>query len=795
MNLNSFLVEQALKKLKLSDDTLDQFRLASALGDVGGQGFPRELFELSAPVIIRGLLNFSVLQMNRDWVYPYWIHQQLDPNTPAFVARSQNPLLINITHRNWTSLGSPTGFHEAIVDPRGLVTPLPREWSVDTWLVEEASLFFPSREDTVDQRIDTTAPRIVTRFNWRGLQLSSEQFVGSVRGGRDVLFCRAKIVNASGRRRSLHLGIAIRPFGVEGVAPIKAVALHSRRVVSVDGAVGIVFAKEPASVMFGNACLGDAANLLERRDAGPDERSIACEKGLANAVAIFRVSVEPSNEESVCYSIALGRRAELRSAPVKGTWRVSFDKRREEQIAVWGRELKGSAKFDLGEENVQKLFEASTTALLQFQDGEFLSPGPYLYHHFWFRDAAPILKALDVLGFHHRVRQVIDGFPKRLTSDGFFRAPGGEWDSNGAVLWTVAEHYRLTRTSLWLKRIYPDLAKAGRWIGRMRRKSEHSGTTHSGLMPRSLSAEHLGTVDQYYWDSFWSLGGLRALSEIASEVHQRADARYFEKEAAGLERDILASFEIVERRLGSPLIPSTPFRAFDESSIGSIGCVYPLKLFGSRTRAPYETAMKIADDFLDERGFYHPIVHSGYNAYLTLQVAHALLLIGEAERAWRIAESVFKQATSTFTYPEAIHPKTGGGAMGDGHHGWAAAEVVLFLRDCFVREEGNCILLFAGAAPHLMQRGRNLRFMDAPTVFGKLSAFLSFESEDQCNLSVQSTPNSDAKPEFIDVFLPWKVRKISPALPHYLVACHESAVGTVIRFSPDISTAIIQLRS
>ncbi len=167
MNLNSFLLEQALKKLNLSEDSLSQFRLVSASGDVDGSGFPSELFELSAPMLVRGLLNFSVLQMNREWIYPYWVHRQLDPKGPGFVATSQNPLLINVTNRNWTALGSPTGFHEAVIDPRGLVMPLPREWSIDTWLVEKGEVFFPSQSPIVNQQLDTTAPRITTSFDWQ----------------------------------------------------------------------------------------------------------------------------------------------------------------------------------------------------------------------------------------------------------------------------------------------------------------------------------------------------------------------------------------------------------------------------------------------------------------------------------------------------------------------------------------------------------------------------------------------------------------------------------------------------
>lgn len=125
MNVSSFVFEQVLKQLKIPSQAIHQLQIAGQLSDVDGSGFPVELFQLSAPMVTRGLLNFAVLQMKQDWLYPYWVNQQLDPNTLDFVARSQNPLLLNITHRNWTMLGTPTGEYEAIIDPCGLVTPLP----------------------------------------------------------------------------------------------------------------------------------------------------------------------------------------------------------------------------------------------------------------------------------------------------------------------------------------------------------------------------------------------------------------------------------------------------------------------------------------------------------------------------------------------------------------------------------------------------------------------------------------------------------------------------------------------
>jgi len=81
--------------------------------------------------------------------------------------------------------------------------------------------------------------------------------------------------------------------------------------------------------------------------------------------------------------------------------------------------------IEFADKELQALFDASRLALLELNDNDFISPGPFLYHHFWYRDATLMIRALDVLGFHKRSRQVIDAFPARLTPDGFFRGPDG----------------------------------------------------------------------------------------------------------------------------------------------------------------------------------------------------------------------------------------------------------------------------------------------------------------------------------------------------------------------------------
>lgn len=76
-------------------------------------------------------------------------------------------------------------------------------------------------------------------------------------------------------------------------------------------------------------------------------------------------------------------------------------------------------------------------------------------------------------------------------------------------------------------------------------------------------------------------------------------------------------------------------------------------------------------------------------------------------------------ATPTWIWPEAIHPRPDGGCMGDGHHGWAAADFLSLVRNLLVRDVPGglalCSLLPDGWA------GQSIEVERAPTHSGLLS--------------------------------------------------------------------------
>jgi hypothetical protein len=509
-------------------------------------------------------------------------------------------------------------------------------------------------------------------------------------------------------------------------------------------------------------------------------------------LAAFHFELDPHQQFAVDCSVALGSEKELRNRATKQSWRVSFEQRKDRHAAHWAKELAHGAEFQFADNELQNIFDASRLALLQLHDNDFISPGPFLYHHFGFRDAVPMVRALDLLGFPRRAREVIDAFPRRQRGDGFFRGPDGEWDSNGAVLWLVYQHYLLTRSRSWLQSWFPRLSKGANWIAMMRRRTSKDATAIRGLMPPSLSAEHLGTVDQYFWDSFWSLAGLRSLTAVLGLLGREKNRSHYSHERESLENDIRSAIELLTERIGRQLIPSTPTRAFDESAIGSIVSVYPLEILTDLPH-PANTVRELDKRYVDARGFFHPIIHSGYNPYLTLQLAHSYLFMKDTVRAWEVAETIFRQAQSPYSLPEAIHPKTGGGSMGDGHHGWAAAEIILFLRDCLVKETDGKLVLFGGANDRLVRKGKKTQLLNVPTDYGTIGASLEFESEHRCVLQIQSEFFADHRPTSIEIVLPFAAKRVAASSPHDLLRLEMHEDSTSISCSSVIRTLFIEL--
>jgi hypothetical protein len=151
-----------------------------------------------------------------------------------------------------------------------------------------------------------------------------------------------------------------------------------------------------------------------------------------------------------------------------------------------------------------------------------------------------------------------------------------------------------------------------------------------------------------------------------------------------------------------------------------------------------------------KNGFFQDMIHSGINPYLTLHLAQVQLRSGDLA-CLDLVRTVAGLASSTGQWPEAIHPRTMGGCMGDGQHGWAAAEWVLMLRNMFVLEEGQELIIGSGLFPEWLQAGQALRFGPTLTPYGPVSVDIRPESSGvRAHVDVQG----QSAPERIEVRIP-----------------------------------------
>lgn len=683
---------------------------------------PIELLRAGALFHARGLINSRVIQHNLDWVWPYWVERQFDPRDDSFLPRAFSITHVNLTHRNWTAVGLPDIAELPIIGPRGLVTPMFDGWSLDFWIVaDDGQELLPSREGQSTQLLDIShnvAVETVSRNH--GLSLTNR--VEVVMEGHQPV-CRIRL-QADADRDAWAI-VALRPYNPEGISFVNHVTLAAnRKEWKINKEHSVLFSNPAERHYISHYREGDVFIHLQDLD---ENSKGECDVGMATAAAMFRL--QPDITRTLDVDVPLPHEDSGNKA---GTWHDS---------------LANHCELRIPDERMQFLYDAAIrTLILHSPDDVF--PGPYTYKRFWFRDAAFIIHGLLCAGFFDRAERALDRFPERQNLLGYFHSQDGEWDSNGEALWIMWRFCEMTARTpkqAW----QGPIDNGARWIIRKRLKDDDN-SPHAGLMPAGFSAEHLGPNDYYYWDDFWSVAGLRAAAQLAMSMNDADAGQEFSREADEFMLAIDRSLQNVSSRLGDAAMPASPYRRLDAGAIGSVAIGYPLSLCPPDDPRLLDTVDFLVKNCFVNGGFFQDMIHSGINAYLTLHIAQVLLRADDP-RYFELMTSVAQLASATGQWPEAIHPRTYGGCMGDGQHVWAAAEWVVMIRNCFVREEGGRLLIGTGI-PRQWSNGQSpLLFGPAPTSFGSVT--LTFTAlEEKLRVSWQASWHREAPP--IEVKVP-----------------------------------------
>ena len=132
-----------------------------------------------------------------------------------------------------------------------------------------------------------------------------------------------------------------------------------------------------------------------------------------------------------------------------------------------------------------------------------------------------VIRGMDFMGHEDFARRSLDYFIHRYNTNGFlttgYTTFGTAWH-----LWTLGQHYELSRDKNWLREVAPEIARVGQWIVRQTEKTKHldahgKPVPEYGLMPPGVLADWKAfayhfTMSAYYFAALRELGD--ALGDI-----------------------------------------------------------------------------------------------------------------------------------------------------------------------------------------------------------------------------------------------------------------------------------------
>jgi hypothetical protein len=766
LNIKQQAIDWITRRLKIPSAAMRMFKAANDISGIDKNTLPTELIPLNSIQLSRGLLNFTFIQSNPGWIFPYWAVKQYDPRSPSFIPRSHMGVSMNVTHRNWTGIGTPDCNTEPVVDPAGLITIFRDGWSVDTWLKIKNKIFFPSYNE-VTQELADNLPVVKTSFNLEGIKLTTTAYTSG-----STLNIISAVENENHEQVNCDIIFAIRPFNPEGISLIDEIRYTpGNKSITVNNLTTIFFDKTPAQFIGRSYTEGDTASLL-KDGSRRNDIVVKCNSGMATAAAVFNETIQPGKAKEFSLYVPLEKGKDIRGRSLS------------EQINYWEEILNNGMQVKTPENSINNLFKASVASLLMLTDKDEIMPGPFTYHQFWFRDAAYMLNALDKLGFTGHSARVISSFKNHIDNDGYFRSQKGEWDSNGQALWAIYQHFLLTGDKNIITDNFDVCLKAVKWINNKRKNNKYPG-----LLPAGLSAEHLGLADFYYWDNFWSLAGINAFIMMCGIINRKPERNFAENLFKDYYNIILEYINAAQVKNSGAVITAGPARGMDCGMIGSVCAVYPLQLPFDKQLA-LNTLDFIKENYFIDGLFYQNFIHSGLNIYLSVQLAHSYLLLGERAEFLKIMRRVTGAASPVLNFPEAIHPVTSGGVMGDGHHGWAAAEYVLAVRDAFLFETVNNngsaeINFFGGIPPEWFMEDNEFSVVNAPSPAGIVNAGITVTGR---VLDVKIECSSPTEPEQLwKIIIPVKCTPLTPGAQHISINEKNETVITIKPGSTEFS--------
>ena len=250
--------------------------------------------------------------------------------------------------------------------------------------------------------------------------------------------------------------------------------------------------------------------------------------------------------------------------------RLDLETERAAVAGYWRRRLDESARLFTPEPVLDQFYRAQPGHLLINCEGEpnstrrFARVGSFAYGAYG-NESCMMVVDLDRRGYHREAEECLEAwlhYQGTVALPGDFASKegilygaggyeaGGYNQHHGWILWCLAEHYRFTRDAAWLGRAAPGLVAGADWIIRESARTAGRQELERGLLPAG-SLEDIGDWWTWLSTSCYTWRGLDSAAWALEQI-RHPQAQRLRQAAEAFHASLLANFRRAAQR--SPVV-------------------------------------------------------------------------------------------------------------------------------------------------------------------------------------------------------------------------------------------------
>ena len=594
----------------------------------------------------QGKKNALYVQQNPEELYLYWLAKQAHWTSTDYIPLTNIKSVVNLTHRNWTTLSDPSHETQIKIDPSGMIFLDNVSWGCTHFIAIDNTLYTPTQNQSHSQSFDTKSNTLTTTYHIDDCHITLQTTFQLSTINTPTVSTNIIIKNTASHHKKVSALITVLPFTLDGVGKIQSIQYLSENALVIDKTLGLLTTEKPSNVVCLTHQDGSITHSFGKWDMILKSQ---CTKHAAKAYVQYDHTLQANQTAEITYH--------LTDTPLKpNSSDAATQLPKTKPVAHYS-----TPHLQIPDKQILELYEKNVVHLIH--------TAPHVPK---LSDTHTFCRALNQLGHspHHIWPHYIHDSKIRL----IYPFLPAIWAQKLVSVANQIEYDNTTTTIAPYQPMINQLCK--RLQAAQQVKKPHLSTF--GLIKANTS-QHT-EKDIYLWDNFWAASGFKSAQAIMLACDKPDLANTYSLARKRLLESIRTFLtDLFEKRPDKPHLISGLHQPFNSTIIHALCAVYPLNLIDPMDPLVTET-LRLIESQLSHNGiFFNTVGHNGYHVVYNCWLAQVYIARQETAKAHRILDWLSLIANASGSFPTSIHPQTQGGTAGLGHDPLASAEYILLV--------------------------------------------------------------------------------------------------------------------